>query len=151
MKTRSTLIALAVAASALTGIAATASQAAVIGLGATTTVAIGFRDHGGRDNRGGDWRGGWDNRGGRQDDRARMIEGRIRLLQDRIQDGRRNGGLSRREAFRLQGRLDEVASLKRSYERSGYGLNGQEAATINARLDDLTLQVRGNRHDGNRW
>ncbi|MBW8881307.1 MAG: hypothetical protein JF615_07790 [Asticcacaulis sp.] len=148
MKTRNTLIALAVAASALTGVAATATQA--------STVAIAWHDNDSRgdgrwDNRGNDHRnGGWDNRGGHEDRRF-AIENRIHNLRERIQDGRRNGSLSRREAYRLENRLNDIASLKRSYEYSGYGINGQEAATLDARLDDLSGQLRWQRHDGNRW
>lgn len=172
MKTRSTLIALAVAATALTGFAATASQAATVT--SRTTIAVGYQDH--RDNRPGDsggwnndrhdndsnggWNndrrdndrnGGWDNRGGHHQDNGRGIEMRIQNLQERIHDGRRSGDLSRREASRLESRLYAVISLKRSYERSGRGLNRDEAQTLNTKLDYLSTQVRSNRHDSNRW
>ncbi len=158
MKTRSTLIALAVAATALTGFAAAGSQAATVT--ARTTIAVGSQDH--RDNRpndNGGWNndrhdndrnGGWDNRGGHQQDNGRGIETRIQSLQERIHDGRRTGSLSRREASRLESRLNDVISLKRSYERSGHGLNRDEAQTLNTKLDYLSTQVRPDRHDSNR-
>ena len=153
MKTRSTLIALAFAASALMGVAATTSQAGT--LGATTTIAVGYHDQ--HDNRPGDsgWndhRGGrWDNRGGRQEDRGFAIESRIQFVQERIEAGRRDGSLSGREAWRMQRRLNDIISEKRAYERSGYGLNREEVATVNFRLDDLSSIIRTNRHDDNRW
>ena len=153
MKTRSTLIALAVAASALMGFAATTSQAGV--LGATTTIAVGY--HGPHDNRPGDsgWNdhrdGRWDNRGSRQEDRGVAIAGRIRMVQTRIDQGRRDGSLSRREALRMQGRLNDIVTEKRAYERSGHGLSREEIATVNFRLDDLSSIIGTNRHDDNRW
>ena len=78
------------------------------------------------------------------------ISDRIANLQDRIRTGERTRQLSHREAVRLTGKLDDITSLKRGFERSGHGLNGQETATLNARLDMLSGQIRVQGHDGNR-
>lgn len=147
MKTRNTLIALAVAASALTGMAAPAFA------DTRAVITVSSNDRGGRwdDNRNG---GRWDDHrgGGRQNDRAEFrIDNRIDNLRDRIQQGRRSGAISRREGERLESRLRDIVSLKRSYERSGRGLNRQEVATLESRLDGLSGQVRNERRDVNRW
>ena len=78
------------------------------------------------------------------------IGDRIANIQDRIRTGERTRQLSHREAMRLTGKLDDITSLKRGFERSGHGLNGQETATLNARLDMLSGQIRIQGHDGNR-
>ncbi|EGF91345.1 17 kDa surface antigen [Asticcacaulis biprosthecium C19] len=155
MKTRNTLIALAVAASALTGMAAPAfaDTGATVSVGYRDSNERGYRENerGYRDNERG---GRWDDHrgGGRWDDRAEnRIENRIDQIRHRIDQGRRNGQISRREGERLQYRLRDIVSLKRSYERSGRGLNRQEVATLEYRLDNLSGQVRSERHDVNRW
>jgi hypothetical protein len=147
MKTRNTLIALAVAASALTGMAAPAFA------DTRATVSVGYdnNDRGYRDN---DRGGRWDDHrgGGRWDDRAEnRIDNRIENIRDRIQQGRRSGQISRRDGERLEYRLRDIVSLKRSYERSGRGLNRQEVATLEGRLDNLSGQIRSERRDYNRW
>ncbi|ESQ88451.1 hypothetical protein ABAC460_15575 [Asticcacaulis sp. AC460] len=154
MKTRNTLIALAVAASALTGMAAPAFA------DTRASVSVGYNnndrdyrdnDRGYRDN---DRGGRWDDHrgGGRWDDRAEnRIDNRIDNIRDRIQQGRRSGQISRREGERLEYRLRDIVSLKRSFERSGRGLNRQEVATLEGRLDNLSGQIRSERRDYNRW
>lgn len=143
MKTRNTLIALAAVAATVSGMAAPAfaqSRAAV-------TVTIGhnsYWDHDRRDhNR-------WDYN--RRDDRAEyMIEGRISNLRARIDMGRREGRISWREADRLQGQLRNIVWTKASFERSGRGLDGREVAILDQRINNLSAQVRYERHDRNRW
>lgn len=78
------------------------------------------------------------------------LNGRINSVETRISLGRRSGQLSLREAGRLNARLNSITALKRSYERSGRGLNGSEVATLNSRLDTLSGQIRVQGHDGNR-
>ena len=78
------------------------------------------------------------------------IDARIANVQDRISLGKRTHQLSQREASRLSGKLNDIKSLKRGYERSGRGLNGQETATLNARLDTLSGQIRVQANDHNR-
>jgi len=90
-------------------------------------------------------------RGAHFDNRASAeLDGRISTIETRIGMGRRSGGLSLREASRLNGQLNAISALKRSYERSGRGLTRAEVATLNARLDTLSAHVRMQGHDGNR-
>lgn len=78
------------------------------------------------------------------------LNGRINSVENRISLGRRSGQLSLREAGRLNDRLYNITALKRSFERSGRGLNRAEVATLNSRLDTLSGQIRVQGHDGNR-
>ena len=78
------------------------------------------------------------------------LNNRINSVETRISLGRRSGQISLREAGRLNASLNSITSLKRSYERSGRGLNGSEVATLNSRLDTLSGQIRVQGHDGNR-
>ncbi len=78
------------------------------------------------------------------------IDSRISNLQDRIRMGENTRQLSHREATRLTTKLNGIKATKRSFERSGHGLNGQETATLNARLDTLSGQIRIQNHDNNR-
>ncbi len=146
-----TLITLAAITSSLTAVCIPAIASAQ-----TTRTTLIVMDRG--DNRGGfdrrddgrrdDGRWGnerWDNRGGGSVDR------RIDMMQDRLEMGRRNGALSRREAWRIDAGLHDIISLKRDFERSGRGLDGREVNILNARLDRLSEQMRFERHDGNRW
>ncbi len=75
---------------------------------------------------------------------------RINTMRDRIINARRNGDLSRREATRVDARLNNIIALKRSYERSNHGLSGSEVANLNDRLDKLSYSLRDQAHDGNR-
>ncbi len=85
-----------------------------------------------------------DNRG------SAAVAVRINTLRDRIINARRNGDLSRREATRVDARLDNIIALKRSFERSDRGLSGSEVANLNDRLDRLSYSLRDQAHDGNR-
>lgn len=78
------------------------------------------------------------------------LNSRIATIESRIGEGRRSGQLSLRETSRLKASLNSITALKRSYERSGRGLNGQQTATLNNRLDNLSGQIRLQAHDGNR-
>ena len=78
------------------------------------------------------------------------LNGRIANIENRLGEGRRSGQLSLREARRLKASLSDITALKRSFERSGRGLNVQETATLNKRLDNLSGQIRLQAHDGNR-
>ena len=77
----------------------------------------------------------------------RQIEARIDNIQDRIEDGRRANRISYREAKRLNTRLEGVIDMARGYMRTGRGIDGREKATLNARLDQLSAEVRYERHD----
>jgi len=78
------------------------------------------------------------------------IDSRIQSLRGDISLGQRSGRISRTEASRLNRKVDDVALLKRSYERSGRGLNGQEANALNAKIDTVATQIRVQARDNNR-
>ena len=142
MKTVSkTLIALAAAAATLTAVAAPMAASARPAVAAV--VKVDMRGHN-------DWNRGHD-RNHRDDRAVGQLNDRIQNLQSRIYMGRRSGQLSLREASRLNGQLDRISWQTRAAERSGRGLNGQEYSALSGRLDNLSAQVYGNRHDRNRW
>ena len=137
---KKTLIAVAALAAGLTALAAPAmSSAAPLTARVAVVTQVDFRDH-----------DRFANRGDRFDGAASaQLDRRIAELDARINSGR--GGISYREAARLNDRLDAIKFSKRNDERSGRGLDGREMASLNARLDDLQASVYGQRHDGNRW
>lgn len=77
----------------------------------------------------------------------RQIEARIDNIQERIEDGRHAKRISYREAKRLNTRLEGVIDLARGYMRTGRGIDSREKATLNARLDQLSAEVRYERAD----
>jgi hypothetical protein len=86
-----------------------------------------------RDNRGG---GAWQN-----------INQRQAQLDRRIDQGVRNGTLSRREAVRLRAEFRQIAVLEAQYRRSGRGLDNRERADLDRRFDRLSMQIRMERRD----
>ncbi|MGA0599433.1 hypothetical protein ACO2Q3_01865 [Caulobacter sp. KR2-114] len=76
------------------------------------------------------------------------IDQRINQISLRIDRGARDGSLNFREARGLRYQLDGIRRLEVRYGRDG--LNGRERAELNGRLDRLSYQVRGERHDGDR-
>lgn len=76
------------------------------------------------------------------------IDQRIADINVRIDRGAHDGSLSFREARNLRGQLDGIRRLEVRYGRDG--LDGRERAELNGRLDRLSDQVRGDRHDGER-
>ncbi len=70
---------------------------------------------------------------------------RVARLDDRIDMGIRNGGLTRDEAWRLKGDLRETARLEARYRRGG--LNGWEREDLDRRYDRISAQIRYERHD----
>ncbi|MBW8813549.1 MAG: hypothetical protein JF588_09000 [Caulobacterales bacterium] len=79
------------------------------------------------------------------------IDARQARLEDRIQDGVRNGSLTWREARELREQSHDIARLEARYRYDG--LNGWERADLDRRLDRLDQQIRYERHDGDyrRW
>ena len=149
MKTTKTLIALAALAASLTALTLPAvSDARPI---QRHPVERSYNDNR-SDMRGhNDWNRHGDNDRSRRNDRGTaQLSDRISNLQSRISMGRRSGELSMREASRLNGELDRISWQTRNAERSGRGLNGREYSDLSARLDNLSAQVFGNRHDHNR-
>jgi len=89
-----------------------------------------------------DSRGPQDRGGPRAD--GRDLDRRIADLRGRIDMGARSHQLNRGEVRRLNGKLDSIASLKRSYER--HGLTDREIMTLNSKLDALNGQLHFDRH-----
>ena len=79
-----------------------------------------------------------------------QLKTRVENLRSRINEGKRFRKLSVREASRLTGRLNEIVSLQRTYERSKHGLDMRETATLNAKLDQLSADIHYQGNDGNR-
>ncbi|NBW13456.1 MAG: hypothetical protein EBR82_36155, partial [Caulobacteraceae bacterium] len=66
-------------------------------------------------------------------------------LDRRIDQGVRNGSLSRREATRLRAEFNSLARLEANYRRGG--LSAWERADLDRRFDRLSAQIRYERHD----
>jgi len=81
-------------------------------------------------------------------DRGYAQGDRIARLDQRIDVGIRNGGLSRSEARRLKGDLRETARLQARYARGGF--SGWERADLDRRFDRISAQIRYERHDRDR-
>lgn len=66
-------------------------------------------------------------------------------LDRRIDQGLRNGQLSRREAVRLRGEFNGLLRLEASYRRGG--LTAWERNDLDRRFDRLSAQIRVERRD----
>ena len=66
-------------------------------------------------------------------------------LDRRIDQGVRNGSLSRREATRLRSEFNALNRLEVSYRRGG--LSSWERADLDRRFDRLAAQIRAERRD----
>ena len=75
---------------------------------------------------------------------------RAQMIQMRIDQGLRSGGLDRREAFKLQGQLRGIQSLEYRYRLSGGRIDLRERADLERRYDALSAKVRFNKHDRQR-
>ncbi len=79
------------------------------------------------------------------------LDRRIEWLQQRIDHGRDDGSLDRREAWRVQSRLDEIRQEERRLRRHhGGGLGDDDRDALNRRLDRLNDQIRWLRHNDER-
>ena len=104
-----------------------------------------------------DSRGAWVANGGvygrnaSYDSRANTwdIDTQINRIADRIQRGRADGSLSPGESRRAERTLSDIRREEQYRGRDGR-LDPRERATLQARLDDLSAQVRMDRHDGDR-
>lgn len=76
---------------------------------------------------------------------AQSINQRQDMLERRIDQGVRNGSLSRSEAYRLRSDLRQTARLEAQYRRGG--LSGWERADLDRRFDRIGAQIRYERHD----
>ena len=73
------------------------------------------------------------------------INQRQAQLDRRIDQGVRNGSLSRREATRLRGEFNSLQRLEVSYRRGG--LSVRERADLDRRFDRLSASIRYERRD----
>jgi hypothetical protein len=67
-------------------------------------------------------------------------------LDQRIDQGIRNGSLTRREAVQLRGEFRQIVQLENRYRRSN-GLSLSERRDLDRRFDGLSQRVRYERHD----
>jgi len=67
-------------------------------------------------------------------------------LDQRIDQGVRNGSLTRAEAVRLRAEFNEIARLEARY-RSSHGLSDAERRDLDRRFDALSAQIRFERND----
>lgn len=73
------------------------------------------------------------------------INERQAQLQQRIDRGVAHGDLTRREAYRLQSQMRDLARLEARYRMNG--LSSWERADLDHRFDRLSAQIRFERHD----
>ncbi len=79
------------------------------------------------------------------------IDRRIDWIQDRINRGRADGSLDRREFRRVQSQLNGVRhQFERARWRSGGRLNDRARDMLSARLDRLNDEIRWLRHNDER-
>ncbi|MGE3303320.1 MAG: hypothetical protein AB7M12_09425 [Hyphomonadaceae bacterium] len=76
---------------------------------------------------------------------ATNVNQRQANIEMRINMGLRNGSLTRFEAQRLRGELRNIDRLEARYRMGG--INRWERADLDRRLDNLSRQVRFDRHD----
>lgn len=86
-----------------------------------------------------------DHRYERADYGWQSINQRQSNLDRRIDQGLRNGQLSRREASRLRAEFNSLVRLEASYRRGG--LNNWERRDLDQRFDRLSAQIRYERRD----
>ena len=67
-----------------------------------------------------------------------------------IEQGVRQGSLTRAEAYRLRSDFQGIAQLEARYRRSGGGLSAWERNDLDRRLNALKMRVRHERHDHQR-
>ncbi len=99
------------------------------------------------------YRGGPRERGPDRSERNYDIAGRIDWMQRRIDRGRGNGSLDRREAYRVQQQLDDIRhDMRRTMRRNGGYLTPSDRAFLQRRLDRLNDQIHWLRRndDGDR-
>ena len=77
------------------------------------------------------------------------IDQRQYRLEQRIEEGRRSGELTRHEYGRLRNELALIARDERIYRSDGF-VSPREWQALNARLDALSQQVRYERRDAER-
>ncbi|WP_371130424.1 hypothetical protein [Phenylobacterium sp.] len=92
----------------------------------------------------------WDNNNWRDNQGRWMnINQRQMQLDRRIDQGVRNGSITRREAMRLRAEFQSIARLENRYRANG--LSTWERADLDRRFDTLKLRIRMERTDGDRY
>jgi hypothetical protein len=81
------------------------------------------------------------------DQRWQSINQRQASLDSRIDQGVRNGALTRPEAVRLRSEFRYIANLEARY-RASNGLQQWERADLDRRFDVLSAKIRIQKHDG---
>ena len=129
----------------LTIVAATA--ASVLALSAGAASAQGWNSNhqrpavDARYDRGDEWR---DSRGGWMNINQRQAQ-----LDRRIDQGVRNGSITRNEAIGLRSEFRHIARLENRYRTNG--LSNWERADLDRRFDGLSARIRWERNDGDRY
>lgn len=77
------------------------------------------------------------------------INARQDRLYSRIEQGVRNGALTRREAESLRLRFAQLGTLETQYRRSN-GLSAWERRDLDRRFDSLSRSIRWEKHDAQR-
>lgn len=77
-----------------------------------------------------------------------FVDVRQRQLSERIQQGARDGRLTRAEARRLRRDVQRIAQVEARYRRDG--LSAEEQADLNRRLDLLAAHIRWESEDAQR-
>ena len=90
-----------------------------------------------------------DNRAYRGYGQWQSINARQANLDRRIDQGVRNGTLTRAEAVRLRAEFRQIAYLEARYRRTGGGLNAWERRDLDRRFDRLSARIRMERRDQN--
>ena len=88
-----------------------------------------------------------DERSDRDDRGWQSINARQANLDRRIDQGVRNGSLTRAEAARLRAEFQDIVRLEAQYRRSGNGLNQVERQDLDRRFDLLSRRIRDERSD----
>lgn len=92
----------------------------------------------------------WDHNNWRDDQGRWMnINRRQAQLDRRIDQGVRNGSITRREAMRLRAEFQSIARLESRYRANG--LSAWERTDLDRRFDTLKLRIRIERTDGDRY
>src|SRR5690348_18373275 len=73
---------------------------------------------------------------------------RIQFLQNRVNRGVADGSLDRRQAWRVNRELNGVREWIRRMHWNGGRLTPDQRARVQARLDDISRQIRWMRHNG---
>jgi hypothetical protein len=78
------------------------------------------------------------------------INDREARIAERIDQGARNGDLTRREAWNMKRELLAIERMEQRYRGYDHRMNYRERADLERRLDALSARVFANRHDGDR-